>query len=105
MPALLWCAVGGVILTVGDILFKFWVERPSPLLYVSGLALYLLGAVFLVQSYKSENIAVATVIFIVFNVVTLSIVSWLYFGERLSALQIGAVVLALGAIALLELGK
>ena len=65
----------------------------------------MLGALCLVQSYKYENIAIASVLFIVFNIVTLVLVSWFYFGEKISDLHMAAIALALGAVALLEFGK
>ena len=72
------------------------------LLYIGGLAIYLIGLVFLVESFKSENIAVASAIFVIINIATLLLVSWLWFGDKLSLLQIVGLALALVAIALLE---
>jgi multidrug transporter EmrE-like cation transporter len=83
MPPLLCIAFGGSILTIGDILFKFWVEKQQAWTYGAGLLLYLVGAMFLVQSYKSQNIGIATALFILSNLASLSLVSWLYFGETL----------------------
>jgi len=106
MLAIVWLVLGGVALTVGDILFRFWVDRPSYLsaLYISGLAIYLIGLIFLVESFKSENIAVASAIFVIINIATLVVVSWLWFDDKLSLLQIIGLALALIAIVLLELG-
>ena len=105
MNALLWVTLGGISLTCGDVIFKFWLERHVPLLYVAGLALYLVGLVCLVESYKSENIAVASAIFVIINIVTLLVLSWFYFDEKLSALQVVGLALSIGSILLLELGK
>lgn len=98
-------AIGGTVLTVGDIVFKYWAERPHPALYSLGLLVYLLGLTFLVQSFKSENIAVASAIFVIFNIVSLLVVSWIYFDEKISPIQVGGLALAVVAILLLELGN
>ena len=74
-------------------------------MYVLGLAVYLVGLMFLVQSFKFENIAVASTIFVILNITTLLLVSWFYFDEKLSLVQLSGIALAFVAILLLELGK
>ena len=105
MTALIWLLLGGVVLTLGDIVFKFWVEKPQLPLYIGGLGIYLVDLMFLVQSFKTENIAVATTIFVIANIIILALVSWLYFNEKLSLLQMAGIALAICAVFLLELGK
>ena len=108
MPTLLSLIIGGVLLTIGDIVFKFWIERSEPyvsFLYAGGLFLYMLGAIFLIETYKTENIATATAIFIIVNIVTLALVSWLYFHDNLTCLQMIGLMLAICSIVLIEIGK
>jgi len=57
--------IGGVILTAGDLVMKKWVISPNLYLYISGLLIYLVGMMFLVKTYKYENIAVASLIFVI----------------------------------------
>ncbi|MFH0869826.1 MAG: SMR family transporter [archaeon] len=101
--AIILLLAGGLILTAGDIAMKKWVSTNSYIFYLIGMAIYLVGLNFLAQSFKSKNIAVASVIFVIVNVATLSIVSWLYFKETLSALQILGIMLGITAIVVLEL--
>jgi len=101
--AMILLLIGGIILTVGDILMKKWVNTNNYIFYIVGLIIYLIGLNFLAQSFKFKNIAVASVIFVIFNVVTLSIVSWLYFKETLSMLQIIGMVVGIAAIVILEI--
>lgn len=106
MTGMYWLILGGVALTAGDIAFKFWVDRALPytsFLYIGGLLVYLLGLVFLIESFKTENIAIASAIFVLINIITLAAVSWLYFGDKLSSLQGVGLVLALSAIVVLQL--
>ena len=100
--------LGGITLTAGDIVFKFWIERSLPYLsvwYMSGLMLYIASLVFLVESFRSENIAVASVILVLLNIVFLALFSYFYFGDKLTLLQMLGLVLALLSISLLELGR
>ena len=96
--------LGGVVLTIGDIVMKEWVVCSKTYLYIMGLAIYLVGLMFLAQSFKYKNIAVASMVIVIFNVVTLSIISWLVFKESLSFPQIIGLVLGVASVSLLELG-
>jgi multidrug transporter EmrE-like cation transporter len=91
--------LGGLVLTAGDIIMKKWVVSHNIFLFISGLAVYLFGLIFLALSYKYKNIAVASTIFVIFNIITLSIVSWFYFKEALSTTQL--IGIAFGILSLL----
>lgn len=95
--------IGGLILTIGDIFMKKWVGTNLFLFYFVGMIFYLIGLNFLAQSFKLENIAVASTILVIFNIVTLSIVSWLYFKETLLPLQIIGIIVGIIAVIILEL--
>jgi multidrug transporter EmrE-like cation transporter len=105
IPAMVWLALGGSILTVGDIIFKFWIRDSSRIAYVLGLATYLLGLMCLVQSFKTQNMAVASAVFVLVNIGTLAVVSWLVFDERLSMTKIAGLGLAVVAVLILETAK
>lgn len=95
--------IGGVILTVGDIFMKKWIGSSHAYWYAAGLILYILGMNFLAQSFRYKNIAVASVIFVIFNVVTLSLFSWLYFKEKISFMEMSGMALGLLSIVILEM--
>lgn len=94
---------GGFILTAGDLFMKQWVNSNRRLFYIIGLAIYMVGMLFLAQSFKHKNIAVASVIFVLFNIITLAIVSWLYFKEGLTGWQVFGIGLGLASVVVLEL--
>lgn len=94
--------IGGLILTFGDIIMKKWVVSNSSLTYIQGMMLYLVGLNFLAYSFRQKDIAVASVIFIVFNVVTLAIAGKILFDENLSTVKIISMVLALSSIVVME---
>lgn len=98
-------AGGGLILTIGDIFMKKWVITNNIYIYIIGMVFYLLGLNYLAFSFKYKNIAVASVIFVLFNIITLSIVSWFYFKEKLSGLEIGGMILGIAAIIMFELAE
>lgn len=95
--------IGGSVLTIGDIIMKKWVINNNMFLFISGLAIYLFGLIFLAYSFKYKNIAVASTIFVIFNIITLSIVSWFYFKETLSTYQLIGIILGISSVLFLEL--
>lgn len=103
--ALALLATGGLILTAGDLFMKEWVVTNKSGIYLVGITLYLLGVNFLAFSFKYKNIAIATIIFMLFNVLTLIIFSYFYFHEKLSGLEVAGIVLGIAAIILLELAE
>ena len=97
--------VGGVVLTVGDIVFKSWVENGMgySLLYAFGVIVYLLGSMLLVESYKFDvNIGVAGIVQVLFNTIILVIFTYLYFHEPLTIRQICGIVLAVISLYLIK---
>jgi multidrug transporter EmrE-like cation transporter len=97
-------AIGGIILTAGDIIMKKWINTQSNVFYTFGIVVWVIGLLFLAESFKFKNIAVASTIFVIINVVTLLIVNWLYFKEKLSGLETFGIFLGIVAITLLEFG-
>ena len=97
--------VGGAVLTLGDIIMKKWVVGGGNWLYLAGMAVYLLGLVFLVETFKYKNIAIASTIFVIFNVIILTLISWVYYRETLSIIQILGIVMGIAAVVVLEIGS
>jgi multidrug transporter EmrE-like cation transporter len=95
--------IGGLILTVGDVLMKQWSINNSWLTFSIGLLIWTIGLVFLAFSFKTKNIAVASLIFSLSNVIFLTLLSWLYYKEPLTTYQIIGIFLGSGSIIFLEL--
>src|SRR5262245_38657461 len=97
---------GGVILTAGDVVFKYWVEKGATMhsiLYVVGIVLYLVGSMFLVESYKHDiNIVAAGIIQVLFNTIILVLFTYFYFHEPLTARQIFGILLGMISIYLIR---
>lgn len=99
---MLMLIAGGLILTVGDIVQKQWAITHKNYLFWLGIAVWTIGSVFLAFAYQYKNMAVATVIYIMVNIVSLTLVSWYWYNEKLTPLQIFAVILAMIAVVILE---
>jgi len=97
--------IGGVITTAGDIVAAEWVRAGGVYLYLLVMTLYLIGTFFLLDSYQSEDIAVASTLLVIFNVSTLVVAGMIIFGEELSPTKVIGIMLGLVAVVLLELGK
>ena len=99
---LVFMALCGALYTVGDIALKKWVQHPSPWPYLLALFMYVLGMNFLAFSYLYRNIAAATSVCVIINVVLLTAVSWAYFKEPLTVRQMIGVGLGVLAVVILE---
>lgn len=95
--------IGGLVLTGGDLVMKIWVGNNKISFYIIGLITYLIGLVLLSQSFKFKNIAMASLLLVIFNILTLSFVSWVFYKESLSTYKIVGVILGFVAVGLLEI--
>jgi len=100
---LLLVVIGGFILTIGDIFMKQWSVNNSWITFIIGLLTWSIGLVFLAFSFKFKNIAVASLIFSLSNVIFLTLLSWLYYKETLTTFQIIGMLMGVAAVVFLEL--
>lgn len=94
--------VGGLVLTIGDIFMKQWSLNNDTSTFLMGMGVWVIGLVCLAFSFKTKNIAVASLIFSLSNVIFLTLVSWLYYKEPLTTTQIVGMVLGTSAVIFLE---
>lgn len=81
--------IAGLLLTVGDLILRSWVGNPDVWrLYVFGVIFYFIALNFLARSYRFENIAIASVIMEVFNMVTYLAISYWKYGDTISRLEV-----------------
>lgn len=95
--------MGGLVLTFGDMFMKQWSIDNNWISFSLGMIIWVIGLVFLAFSFKSKNIAVASLIFSLSNVIFLALITWLYYKEPLTTYQIIGIFLGLNAIIFLEL--
>ena len=87
--------IGGVLLTLGDIALKKWAVTDKYSFYNLGLLLYLVGVIFFSFTLREKNLAIANTILVTVNIVSLVAVSYFYFQEKLSIIQLGGIVLCM----------
>ena len=94
---------GGLILTAGDLVMKRWVIRNDWQTFAVGMTVYMAAMIFLSYSFRYRNMAVASAIFVGFNVATLLVVSWALYGERVTSAQAIGLLLTMAGIIILEI--
>jgi multidrug transporter EmrE-like cation transporter len=104
-PSIILLFLGGVILTIGDVIATQWIRFGGNYLYIIVLLFYLAGMIFLVKSYKTEDIPVASIILVIFNVIVLIFIGVFLFNEEINFLKILGIILCFISIFLLEFGK
>ncbi len=97
--------VSGLVLTVGDLIFKSWALKGMgySFLYLFGVIAYLIGSLLLVESYKHDvNIVVAGIMQIMLNTLILVAFTYFYFHEPLTVKQIIGIILAVVSLYLIR---
>lgn len=99
---LLLVIAGGIILTFGDIIMKRWIGNNNRYLFALGIIVYLCGTIFLAFSFKYKNIAVASMMMIIFNILLLTVLTYLYFKEPLNLKQMIGIAVGILSVIILE---
>ncbi len=102
---LLIILAGSVCLTLGDIAAKLWVQSNRMPHFAVMFGLYMAGLLFLCWSFRFKNIALASLLLIILNVLILAVWSWWRYDEALNRVETAGLLLGIAAVGLLELGK
>jgi multidrug transporter EmrE-like cation transporter len=103
MEPILILLVGGLSLTIGDLIAGKWVENKNKFLYILIMLFYMMGLNFLVMSYRFEDIAVASIILEIFNVTSLTLAGIYFFKENITKTELAGIIVGILAIIVLEL--
>jgi len=95
--------IGGLIATCGDIISKKWIASGHPMFFLLGFLVYMLAILILMISFKHEHIVIATVLYILFNILSFIIVSSVVFKEPLNTIQLIGIGIALVSMIILEI--
>jgi multidrug transporter EmrE-like cation transporter len=93
--------IGGLSLTIGDLFAGKYIKSKTKLLYALVMIFYIIGLNFLIYSYKFENIAVASIMLEIFNVVTLTIAGKFLFKENITKSELCGIIIGLIAVIIL----
>ena len=94
--------LAAVLEVIGDIYLKKWAMESKNLLFIIGMALYIVGSVFWALSLKYEYLSKAVSVFFVLNMVILVLAGALLFKENLSLTNKIGITLAIISIVLIE---
>lgn len=90
---------------------KEWIKASGgnflthPVVYLIGMAAYVISLTLFAFSLKKENIAVATIILIFFNILTVLIVGRYFFGESFTSFHYIGMLLGVLALIAFELAS
>ncbi len=80
---------------------KKWALGQGSLWGVAGLSMWFIGLLCLAATFKQTNIAIASILLVYFNVVTLTAAEYMLFGTPVTPLKIAGGVLGLIAVTLM----
>ncbi len=103
MNTIFYILSAGLILTVGDLVAGEWIQKNKKIYYIISLIIYMIGLNFLIYSYKFEDIAVATVIMEIFNIVTLTVAGKFLFKENITKTEFAGIAVGIFAVIILEI--
>ena len=103
MQNLLILLAGGIAMTVGDLVAGKWVQNKNKFLYIVVIILYLIGLNFLIQSYRYSDIAIASILFDLFNVITLTVAGIYLFKENITKTELAGIIVGFVSIVILQL--
>ncbi len=100
-----WTVLGALFLTAGDVLFRHYLSSMPRYGFAASFAVYLTGFFFMMLSFFGQNIAVASILAILFNIAFYLGAAHYMFGDTVTARQVAGIVLGLAAVFLLEGAK
>ncbi|MCW1919326.1 hypothetical protein NX862_11205 [Rhodobacter sp. KR11] len=89
------------VFMVANSLLKTYATGSKPLFLIAALAAFCLGNFLMVKVMQANGLGLALALSLVFQLVAVTLIAFLFFGERPSALQVAGVVLGLVSIALI----
>jgi hypothetical protein len=101
-PAVLRVLLSGVLLTTGDVVFRFGMNSHGSALFGVAYIIYAAGVFCMTMSFFGQNIAVATLAAVLVNMITIAVVSAWYFCDEISIIQWSGMGLGIIALLLLE---
>lgn len=103
MIAYILIIIGGLTLTVGDVFMQKWVDTNITKNFIIGMIIYVVALTCLAFSFKYKNIVIASVLYILINIISLLIVNYYLFNQPLSSSQFIGIFFAIVSIIFLEI--
>ena len=101
--ALVLIIIGASIEVFADVFFKMWSDKGGNHLIVAGILLYLIGTGCWVTSLKYETFTKSGVIFLLLNIILLSLTGLFFFKEDISMVNKIGILLGIVSIIMVEM--
>lgn len=98
---LIWLTVAMVSFVGANAVLRSYAASSMAMTLVGALALFLFGNLFMVRAMREGGLALAVAISSVVQLVLLALIGVLWFGERLSPVQVVGVALGIVSVALI----
>lgn len=95
--------VGALIEVIADIFFKLWNDKGNTYLIVLGVILYLIGTAFWVLSLRYDTFTKSGAIFLLINIIFLSLAGVFFFKDGLSLINKIGIFLGMISIIMVEM--
>lgn len=102
---LTYLAISTGVFMVANALLKTYASGQKPLILFAALAAFCLGNFLMVKVMQGNGLGLALALSLVFQLVAVTLIAFLFFGERPSALQLAGVVLGIVSIAMIAWPK
>lgn len=94
--------IGAVIEVFADIAFKWWNDRNEIHLIIVGVILYLTGTAFWVASLRYESFTKSGTVFLLLNIILLTMAGLLLFKDNISDINRLGIILGIISIIMIE---
>ena len=98
---LAFLAVSTGVFMVANVLLKTYAAKGAPLMLIAALACFCLGNWLMVRVMRENGLGLGLALSLVFQLVAVTLIAYLFFGERPAALQLAGVVLGVVSIAMI----
>jgi small multidrug resistance pump len=102
MHPILILLAGGLTLTIGDLIAGKWISNKNKLTYILAITFYMIGLIFLIETYKYKDIPVASITMEIFNVIILTLAGIFLFKEKITKTELAGIVIGMIAVVILE---
>ncbi len=89
------------VFMLANSLLKTYAVKGGPWMLVAALAAFCLGNFLMVKVMRENGLGLALALSLVFQLIAITVIAFVFFGERPSALQVAGVVLGVVAIAMI----
>jgi multidrug transporter EmrE-like cation transporter len=98
---LFFLAASTGVFMVANSLLKTYAAKGAPLMLVAALAAFCLGNWLMVRVMRENGLGLGLALSLVFQLVAITLIAYLFFGERPTLLQLAGVVLGVVSIAMI----